>query len=248
MPRSADASRADAPLRILAIGAHPDDVEFGCGGILAVETARGSAVTIAALTRGESATSGTPETRRREAEAGAAAIGASAEFLEIGGDGRLEYRPENALVIAAVIRRLRPQIVLAPSPDEDQHPDHPKTARLTRDAARLARYGGLTGAGPDPAHAIDALYYYDITGVGTGTALAHLAKILVDVSPVVGAWTAAMECHASQMATRNYIDLMLARSRALGVAIGVEHAMAVWANDPIRVDALGDLRGTARRF
>ncbi|HUD71775.1 MAG TPA: PIG-L family deacetylase [Dongiaceae bacterium] len=242
------ATHPTSDMRLLAIGAHPDDVEFGCGGILAVETARGHAVTIMSLSRGESATSGTPETRQREAEAAAKALGASVEFLPLEGDGRLEYRPQNALAIAAAIRRLRPRIVLAPSPDEDQHPDHAKAARLVRDAARLARYGGLTGAGPDPAHAIDALYFYDITGVGQGTAVAHLARIVIDVTPALAAWKRAMECHASQQATRNYLDLMLARSRALGAAIGVEHAQAAWANDSIRLGALSDLRGSARLF
>lgn len=233
---------------LLAIGAHPDDVEFGCGGILATESARGHAVTIVSLSRGEAASSGTPETRQREAEAGAEALGARFELLALEGDGRLEYRPANALAIATAIRRHRPRIVLAPSPDEDQHPDHGKAARLVRDAARLARYGGLTGVGPEPAHAIDALYFYDITGVGTGTAVAHLGKIVVDVTPALAAWKKAMQCHASQMATRNYLDLVLARSRALGAAIGVEHAQAVWANDPIRIGALSDLGGSSRRF
>jgi LmbE family N-acetylglucosaminyl deacetylase len=239
---------ANPDVRLLAIGAHPDDVEFGCGGILAVEAARGHGVTILNLTRGEAASSGTPETRRREAEAAAAAIGARLEFLDLDGDCRLEDRPPNAMAIAAVIRRIKPAIVLAPSPEENQHPDHGKVARLTRDAARLARYGGLAGLEPHPAHAIDALYFYDITGVGVGTGLAHLPKIIVDVSPALPAWKKATECHASQMATRNYLDLQLARSRALGLEIGVEYAMAVWANDPIRLEALSDLKGSGRRF
>ena len=156
-PEAQSGSRPGAGDRILAIGAHPDDVEFGCGGILAVEVARGTAVTIVSLSRGESASNGTPETRQREAEAAATALGASFELLPFEGDCRLEYRPPNAIRIATAIRRLRPRIVLAPSPDEDQHPDHAKAARLVRDAARLARYGGLAGAGPDQAHAIDAL-------------------------------------------------------------------------------------------
>ncbi len=243
-----ESREAASEVRLLAIGAHPDDVEFGCGGILAVETARGHAVTIMSLSRGESGTSGSPAERQHESEAAAKALGASIEFLPLEGDGRLEYRPPNALAIAAAIRRLRPCIVLAPSPDEDQHPDHAKAARLTRDAARLARYGGLAGMGPEPAHSIEALYFYDVTGVGQAQALAHLAKIVIDVTPVLATWKRAMDCHVSQQATRRYADLMLARARALGAGIGVEHAMAVWANDPIRLDALTDLRSTTRLF
>jgi len=237
-----------APRQILAVGAHPDDVEFGCGGILVKEISRGHAVTVLNLTRGEAASSGSAEKRKREAEAAAALMGTRLEFAEIGEDCRFEDRPQNALTIARAIRRIRPHILLAPSPEENQHPDHAKAARLVRDAARLARYGGLRDLETHPAHAIDALYFYDITGTGMGMAPAGLAKIIVDISGVFATWKAAMECHVTQMKTRNYIDLQVARARVLGAAIGVEHAMAVWANDPIRLEGLTDLTLSGRRF
>ncbi len=236
------------PRSILAVGAHPDDVEFGCGGIVAKETARGNEVTVLVLSHGEAGSSGTPEERRREAEAAAATLGARLEALPLEGDTRLEYRPPNALAIARVVRRLRPAVLLAPSPEENQHPDHAKAGRLVRDAARLARYGGVEELAADPPHAVDALYFYDVTGTGGAVPPAGLARVIVDVSDVFEAWKAAMECHASQMRTRNYVDLQVARSRVLGAEIGVAHAMAVWANDAIRVDALTDLHGSARRF
>ena len=78
--------------------------------------------------------------------------------------------------------------------------------------------------------------------------MAHLPKIIVDVTSAFPAWKKAMDCHASQMATRNYLDLQVARARALGLEIGAEYAMAVWANDPIRLDALTDLNGSGRVF
>jgi LmbE family N-acetylglucosaminyl deacetylase len=152
------------------------------------------------------------------------------------------------MAVTRVIRRFRPHILLAPSPEENQHPDHAKAARLVRDAARLARYGGLKDLEPHPPHAIEALYFYDITGTGVGAGMPSLAKIIVDISGVFATWKAAMECHASQMKTRNYIDLQMARTRVLGAEIGVEHAMAVWANDPIRLEGLTDLTGSGRRF
>jgi len=234
--------------RILAVGAHPDDVEFGCGGILIKEISRGHAVTVLNLTRGEAASSGTADERMREAEAAAAVMGTRMEFAAIGQDCRIENLPHNAMAIARVIRRIRPHILLAPSPDENQHPDHVKAARLVRDAARLARYKGLRDLETHPAHAVDALYFYDITGTGMGMAPAGLAKIIVDISGVFATWKAAMECHVTQMKTRNYIDLQLARARVLGAEIGVEHAMAVWANDPVRLEGLTDLTLSGRRF
>ena len=234
--------------RILAIGAHPDDVEFGCGGILIKEAARGHAVTVLNLTRGESGTHGSAEVRQREAAAAAERMGTALEFLDLGGDARIEDHPRNALAIAGAIRRLRPHLLLAPSPEENQHPDHGKAGRLTRDAARLARYGGLKDLDSLPAHAIDALFFYDITGTGAGTALAHLARIIVDISDVFETWRAAMECHASQMKTRNYIDLQVARARVLGAEIGTAYAMGAWANDALRLEALSDLGLSGRRF
>jgi bacillithiol biosynthesis deacetylase BshB1 len=244
----ADGGPATAPpiRRILAVGAHPDDVEFGCGGILVKEAARGHEVTVLSLSRGESGSHGTPEEREKEATAAAGRMGARLEFLPLEGDARLEYRPANALEIARVVRRLRPHLLLAPSPEENQHPDHAKAGRLARDAARLARYGGLRGLEPHAPHAIDALYFYDVTG--TGAAPPGLARVVVDVSDAFETWKAAMECHRSQQATRDYVGLQVARARLLGAEIGVAHAMAVWAGDPIRLERLSDLQGSARRF
>jgi len=250
VPDPAGSAAAAPPTvrQILAVGAHPDDVEFGCGGILIKEISRGHAVTVLNLTRGEAASSGTAEERMREAEAAAVVMGTRLEFAEIGQDCRIENTPHNAMAIARVIRRVRPHILLAPSPDENQHPDHARASRLVRDAARLARYRGLRDLETHAAHAVDALYFYDITGTGMGTAPAGLAKVIVDISDVFATWKAAMECHVTQMRTRNYIDLQLARARVLGAEIGVEYAMAVWANDPVRLEGLTDLALSGRRF
>jgi bacillithiol biosynthesis deacetylase BshB1 len=246
MPGSSSPAAARPVRRILAVGAHPDDVEFGCGGILIKEASRGHSITVLNLSRGESASSGSAEVREREAAAAAARMGVRLEFLVLEGDARLEYRPQNALEIARVVRRLRPHLLIAPSPEQNQHPDHGKAGHLARDAARLARYGGLAGLEPHEAHAIDALYFYDISG--TGTALTNLAKVIVDISDVFETWKAAMECHRSQLKTRNYVELQVMRARLLGEEFGVSHAMAVWANDPIRVEGITDLQGSGRRF
>jgi bacillithiol biosynthesis deacetylase BshB1 len=244
-----DNPAASRPVRrILAVGAHPDDVEFGCGGILIKEAARGHSITVLNLSRGESASRGSADERVREATAAASRMGVRLEFLDLEGDARLEYRPQNALEIARVIRRLRPHLLIAPSPEENQHPDHGKAGHLARDAARLARYGGLTGLEPHAAHAIDALYFYDITGTGAGAALTNLPKVIVDISDVFETWKAAMECHRSQLKTRDYLGLQVLRARLLGEENGVSHAMAVWANDPIRLEGITDLQGSGRRY
>src|SRR5271170_8327010 len=97
-----------APL--LAFGAHPDDLEFGCGGVLALEARAGRPVHCVICSRGEAGTHGTPRQRTAEAKKGAKLLGAALEFLELDGDARLEARAAHAVKLAAVIRRLRPGI------------------------------------------------------------------------------------------------------------------------------------------
>ena len=232
---------------LLAFGAHPDDIEFACGGVVARETLAGRPAHLVVCSRGESATHGTPAVRAREAARAAAALGATLEYVELDGDAALEVRVAHAVRIAAIIRRVKPGIVLAPSLAENQHPDHPRLGRLVRDAARLARYGGMAGMGRLPAHAIGSLLYY----AGSSEAQpAGGAAVLIDISDpaVVAAWTAAMEAHASQLLTRNYVELQRARARVLGLEAGVEFAQALYPNDPMVFGSLAPLARSARRF
>ncbi|HEY5079907.1 MAG TPA: PIG-L family deacetylase, partial [Opitutaceae bacterium] len=124
---------------LLVFGAHPDDIEFGCGGIIARETGAGRKAHFVICSRGESATHGTPEERTAEAKKAASLLGATVEFIELDGDASLEVKASHAIKLAAIIRKVRPGVVLAPSLVENQHPDHYKLGRLVRDAARLAR-------------------------------------------------------------------------------------------------------------
>src|SRR5260221_1019526 len=111
-----------APL--LAFGAHPDDIEFGGGGVIASETRAGRKVHMVICSRGESGTRGTPSQRVAEAKSAAKILGATVEFIELDGDAHLEVHTVHAIKLAVVIRRIRPGIVLAPSLVENQHPDH----------------------------------------------------------------------------------------------------------------------------
>jgi LmbE family N-acetylglucosaminyl deacetylase len=232
---------------ILAFGAHPDDVEFGCGAILAKETAAGRPVHIVVCSRGESASAGTPAKRAAEARRGAAALGATVEFIHLDGDARLEPKPKHARKLAAIIRRFRPEAILAPTPIENQHPDHPRLGALVRVAARLARYGGIAELKARPAHSIGQLFYYAVTVEAEpfGT-----LPILIDVSQaqVLAAWEAAMKAHATQAASRPYVELQLARSKAFGLRAGVAYAMALFPNDPLIFSSLAAAGRGARRF
>jgi bacillithiol biosynthesis deacetylase BshB1 len=231
------------PMKILAVGPHPDDVEFGCAPVLIQEAKNGHGVKILVLSKGEAASSGTPEERAQEARDAARIIGAEVDFLDLGGDCRIRHTPENGFAIAREIRRFQPNIVLAPHLDENQHPDHAAAGRIVRDAARLARYGGLANLKDLPVHPIDQLYYYNIT-----QALGPKPDLVVDVSGVEAQWEAAIRCHKSQMKTKGYLDLVQARARCLGAALGVSAAIGLWVNDPVRLRSLSDLTLSSRNF
>lgn len=122
---------------ILAIGAHPDDVELGCGGTIAKMISEGKTVAIIDLTKGELGTRGTDKTRKQEAADAANILGISArENLEMK-DGFLENSEEYQMRIVKMIRKYQPEIVLANATD-DRHPDHAKAAKLVSDACFLS--------------------------------------------------------------------------------------------------------------
>jgi len=230
-------------MRILAVGAHPDDVEFGCAPILIQEVRNGHEARILVTSKGEAASAGEPEERVQEAKDAARLIGAAIQFLELGGDCHIEHNTANAMTLAREIRRVKPDVILAPHLGENQHPDHSAVGKIVRDAARLARFGGLRDLEDLPPHPITSVYFYTITQV-----FVDPPQLVVDVTPVREAWEAAIQCHKSQMRTRNYLDLVISRARTLGAAIGVEYAVGLWLNDPIRVGSLGDLPLSSRYF
>lgn len=122
---------------ILAIGAHPDDVELGCGGTVAKLISEGKTVAIVDLTQGELGTRGTNFTRAEEAANSAKILGISSrENLKMK-DGFLTNSEEHQMQIVKIIRKYQPEIVLANAID-DRHPDHAKAAKLVSDACFLS--------------------------------------------------------------------------------------------------------------
>jgi bacillithiol biosynthesis deacetylase BshB1 len=229
-------------VNILAIGPHPDDIEFGCAPILIKEVKKGNQVRMLVLTRGEAGSAGTPEGREQESRRAARLIGASIDFLDFGGDCHLQYSPENAFRIAGEIRKFKPQIVLAPHPQENQHPDHAVAGKLVRDACRFARYGGLERLKSMPVHRIENLLFYNITQ--------HLQKpdIVIDISELIVEWETVMNCHESQVRSKGYIDLQKTGARLLGLSIGTEYAIGLLTNDPVRLETISALTLSSRSF
>ncbi|HXS68959.1 MAG TPA: PIG-L family deacetylase, partial [Candidatus Polarisedimenticolia bacterium] len=195
----------------------------------------------------EAGTYGTPKQRIAEAREAAALLGATVEFLELGGDSHLEIRAAHAIRLASIIRRIRPGVVLAPSLVENQHPDHWRLGTLVRDAARLARFGGLKELRKARPHTIDQLFFYAVTPDAEPVGV---TPVLIDVSApeIIRDWTAAMNAHASQTQARAYVELQITRARLRGLRTGVGHAIPLFPNDPLVFDSLAQLDRSARKF
>ena len=124
-------------LDILAIAAHPDDAELGCGGTIAKHTSLGYKVGIVDLTRGELGTRGTPETRQKEASESAKILGVSVRENIGLPDGFFQNNAESQLAVIRAIRTYQPRIILA-NAVYDRHIDHGKGASLAYDASFLS--------------------------------------------------------------------------------------------------------------
>ena len=211
---------------VLAVGAHPDDVEIGCGGLLALSTSRSYKVGIVDLTRGEMGTKGTAEIRGGEAEAGAKVMGASFRVnLGLPDCGVMDGM-ENARRLAAVIRQARPSLVLAPHWD-DRHPDHVAAGRL---AQRASLYAALKKMNIDGLefHPVDRLLLYPINEE-------IQPHFVTDITAVWEIKVRAVKAHASQFGhgvaeidqkifgKDDYLRSQEDRARASGNLIGVPY-------------------------
>ena len=234
-------------LPLLAFGAHPDDIEFACGGVVAKETSLGRPAHFVVCSQGEAGSHGKPKQRIAEAKKSSKILGASLEFIELDGDAHLEIKSAHAIRLAKIIRRVKPVVVLAPSVVENQHPDHWRLGCLVRDAVRLARYGGVKELRTVAPHSIGQFLFYAVTPDAEPR---DVTPVFIDVSTpeIVAAWTAAMQAHASQTTARAYVELQLARARANGLRAGVSHAIALFSGNPFVLDSLVPLTHGARGF
>jgi bacillithiol biosynthesis deacetylase BshB1 len=175
-------------VEILAVGAHPDDVELGCGGLLLAMQARGYRFAILDVTAGEAGSRGSREVRAREAKAAADILGASArECLDLP-DGRV--RPtEGALRLAVgAIRKWRPKLIVSMD-SGDKHPDHAATATLMERAAFLAALSRFEADG-EPHRARRVIRYSRHPW--------FRPSFVVDISDFVERKLEAIRCYESQ--------------------------------------------------
>jgi N-acetylglucosamine malate deacetylase 1 len=237
-------------LDVLAIGAHPDDAELGCGGTLALLAGQGRKVGLLHLTRGELGTRGTAAERRAEAERAAAALGAmELDFLDCG-DGALRNGPAEEDALIEVLRRWRPDLILGPTP-RDRHPDHARAHELVEAASFYAglanRVPAPEASGPwGPPHRPAAVFSYMQHDLFT-------PSFIVDVT---AAWEAKMEslrAYRSQLhqpeqpdekaesqpvtkvSTPDFRFAVEGRARHFGLLIGATFGEPFWSRLPLAV-------------
>ena len=220
---------------LLSIGAHPDDVEVGTGGVLIDLHKRGYKCGAVIMTQGEMGTGGTPEIREKEAHAAAAILGADIVQTFDWGDTRLEDSYEHRLALGEVIRRTRPKIILCPYPHvghgrRQSHPDHVASGVITINAASLA---ALKKADlPGEPHLADRIFHYFLPPQVS-------PNFIVDITPHFETWIEALSAHRSQFLnpakSRDYIESLTAMARSFGQLGRCHYGQGFVAVEPIVV-------------
>src|SRR5690554_2991510 len=234
---------------ILAVGAHPDDVELSCGATLAKEVAYGRKVGILDLTRGELGTRGSAEIRDNESKKAAEILGA--EFRENLGlpDGFFENNRESQLEVIKIIRKYRPEIVLCNAID-DRHIDHGKGSKLVSDACFLSglrrietQLNGIEQEEWRQKLVYNYIQWKNIT-----------PDFVVDVSGFMDKKIASVMAYSSQfynpnsdepispIATKNFTESIEYRAKDLGRLIFADYAEGFTVERYVAVNSLADLK------
>ena len=225
---------------LLVFGPHPDDLELGLGGTIALHTAAGMTVGLCDLSAGELGSNGTPDERRREAAAAAQVLGAAWRENLRWPDGGFEETPAMIRSAVELIRRAQPRTIAIPF-DADRHPDHRAANRVLRVAAfksGLRRYD--TGQAPWRADWVCEYFINDSVA----------PSFVIDVSDHYERKRQALACHRSQLApsakdavpTRltasTFMQLIESRDAQFGAQIGVAFAEGVIVREPIALPSL----------
>lgn len=218
-------------LAILAIGAHPDDVELGCGATIAKEISLGKKVGILDLTKGELGTRGSAKIREEEAKNGAKILGVEIRENLGFADGFFVNDEKHQLEIIKIIRKYKPEIVLCNAFD-DRHIDHPKGSKLVSDACFLSglvkvetKLDGVKQEAWRPKFVYHYIQWKNLE-----------PDFVVDVSGFMDKKMEAVKAYSSQfydpnsteptspISSKNFLDSVLYRAQDLGRLIGVEAA------------------------
>ncbi|MCF7568132.1 bacillithiol biosynthesis deacetylase BshB1 [Sabulilitoribacter arenilitoris] len=236
-------------LDILAFGAHPDDVELGCGATIAKEIAKGKKVGIIDLTKGELGTRGTAKTRAVESSNAADILGVSVRENLGFSDGFFINDKQHQLDIIKVIRKYKPEIVICNAID-DRHIDHGKGSKLVSDACFLSGLIKIETAVDDdvqsPWRPKQVYHYIQWKNLEP--------DFVVDVSEFIDIKMKAVLAYETQfydakskepetpISSKNFTDSIKYRARDLGRLVGVEYAEGFTVERYLAVDSLFNLK------
>lgn len=235
-------------LDILAIGAHPDDVELGAGATIAKEIAAGKKVGILDLTRGELGTRGSVEIRDKEAKKAAKILGVSIRENLAFADGFFTNDKKHQLEVIKMIRKYQPEIVLCNAID-DRHIDHAKGSKLVSDACFLSglRKVETEDEGIQQEAWCPKFVYHYIQWKNIEP------DFVIDIDGFMQKKINAVKAYGSQfydpnskeptspIATKNFLDSITYRAQDLGRIIGVEHAEGFTTERYVAVESFFDL-------
>lgn len=235
-------------LDILAFAAHPDDVELGCAGTLMVHAAMGMRVGVADLTEGELGTRGTAKSRKSEAAAAATVMGLHLRDNLRLADGFFQNDKAHQLELIKVIRKYRPEIILA-NAMEDRHPDHGRAARLIAESCFLAGLRkietAIDGQLQQEWRPKQVLHFIQDRYIEP-----HL---IIDISSVMEKKMEAIRCFKTQflaagdnepqtyISTPSFFDSVVYRAKMMGKMIGVEYGEGFTSEKKIGISNLKDL-------
>lgn len=224
-----------APYDILAIGAHPDDIEVGCGGVLIDQAARGRRCGLVIMTQGEMGTGGNAEIREKEVAEAAMIMGADLLAHFNWGDCRLEDSFDKRLALAQIIRRARPKMILTPYPHvgngrRQSHPDHVACGVITVNASNLATL--KKAEIPEPPHQVQRVFHYFLPpGVAP--------SFVVDITAHFERWIASLSAHQSQFLnpekSRDYIENLTSMARSYGSQARCKYGQGYLSVEPLLI-------------
>ena len=223
---------------LLAFGPHPDDLEIGLAGTIAVHTAMGDKAGLCDLTRGELGSNGTPEEREAEGEAARAVLGAAWRTNLQWPDGGITGTEAQIADVVRLVRRCRPRTVALPY-WEDRHPDHRAASEvLTRAVFRSGLRRFQTDGDEAPPWRPDWICYYFIND-------SVPPSFAIDVSAHYERKREALACHRTQftpvgtsrvdtrLTSPRFRQLIESRDAQLGALAGVAFAEGLVVKEPL---------------